>query len=380
MYRLWLGVKKVCRERGSMKILYCGTMLPEEIEYQVKDISAAGNRFQNNMIKNMKRAGYQVVSCSFFGMGIPKKLLKGWSRNYILKDHGLLKGSWDFHRLLERTMSDTDVVMCYNIAYAWLFLPLIAKRKRKRSIAVVADYSESVSYKSLPGKLYAKLQLWSMRRFDTVIGLSGKIKDKLRKKQKFILMEGGIDEELYNAFAYRPHEEGAPITFMYSGLLNHVTGVNLLLDAMKRVERQDIRLWISGKGEMEEAVKAAAEEDDRICYLGHLPYEEYIQKLQEADVLVNPRDMSLPENQNNFPSKIMDYLAAGKVIISTKFAGWKRFEENILFCGNSVEEIRKGMEEAIKRLSDDRTIFYANREKVKKFEWEMQLKRIFEEM
>lgn len=361
------------------KILFCGTMVPESAEYQVKDISAAGNRFQNNMIKNLERAGYEVVSCSFLGMSIPEKIKRQLCGNYVFKENGLVKGIKDFHLLLHRTMSDTETVICYNIAYAWLFLPLMARKMHKRSIVVVADYSEGISYESISGKLYAKLQLWSMRRFDTVIGLSGKIKDKLRKKQRFVLMEGGIDEELYDSFVYRSHEEGAPITFMYSGLLNHVTGVNLLLDAMKQVERQDIRLWISGKGELEEAVKTAAEEDDRICYLGHLPYEEYIRKLQEADVLVNPRDMSLPENQNNFPSKIMDYLAAGKVIVSTRFAGWEMFEENIFFCGDSVNDIGEYFEHVKERLPEEKIVFKRNREKAKGFEWSVQLKRLLGE-
>lgn len=358
------------------KILFCGTMVPESAEYQVKDISAAGNRFQNNMIKNLERAGYEVVSCSFLGMSIPEKIKGQLCGNYVFKENGPVKGIKDFHLLLHRTMSDTETVICYNIAYAWLFLPLMARRMHKRSIVVVADYSEGISYESTSGKLYAKLQLWSMRRFDTVIGLSGKIKDKLRKKQGFVLMEGGIDEELYNSFVYSPHEERTPITFMYSGLLNHVTGVNLLLDAMKQVERQDIRLWISGKGELEEVVRAAAEEDGRICYLGHLPYEEYIRKLQEADVLVNPRDMSLPENQNNFPSKIMDYLAAGKVIVSTRFAGWERFEENIVFCENGAEEIKECLESAAGGLVNEKSTFQLNREKVQQFEWSVQIKKI----
>lgn len=361
-----------------MKVLFCGTMVPEETEYRVRDISAAGNRFQNNMIKNLRRAGYEVVSCSFLGMDIPDDIKKKLTGNYVFKDKNLLKAIRDFHGRLKRTMSDTETVICYNIAYAWLFLPFMARKMHKRSIVVMADYSESISYKSIAGKLYAKLQLWSMRRFDTVIGLSGKIKDKLRKKQRFVLMEGGIDEELYDSFVYRPHEEGTPITFMYSGLLNHVTGVNLLLDAMKRVERQEIRLWVSGKGELEEAVKTAAEEDDRICYLGHLPYEEYIQKLQEADVLVNPRDMSLPENQNNFPSKIMDYLAAGKVIVSTRFAGWERFEENIVFCGNLADAISECIECLDEYQTDAEKQYVKNREMAKKFRWEEQIKNLWE--
>lgn len=359
-----------------MKILFCGTMVPEETEYKVKDISAAGNRFQNNMIKNLKRAGYEVVSCSFLGMRIPADLKGQLKGNYVFKDSGLFRGIWEFYKLLKRSMSDTDTVMCYNIAYAWLMLPLMAKRKDNRSVVIMADYSESISYHSISGKIYARLQLWSMRQFDMVIGLSGNIEDKLRKRQRFVLMEGGIDEKLYDAFAYRPHKEGDPITFMYSGLLNHVTGINLLLDAVRNIERRDIRLLVSGKGELENALKRAAKEDDRICYLGHLPYEEYVEKLQEADVLVNPRDMRLPENQNNFPSKIMDYLAAGKVIISTKFAGWKKFEKNIIFCESSVESLRYGLENVSDNLTDEAAVFYENREKARQFEWGGQLKKI----
>lgn len=361
-----------------MKILFCGTMVPEEAEYQVRNISAAGNRFQNNMISNLKKAGHEVISCSFLGMDIPDKVKKQLNGNYIFKDKGLLKGIRDYHRLIKRTMSDTETVMCYNIAYAWLILPLMARRRQKRSIIIVADYSESISYRSIAGKLYAKFQLWSMRQFDTVVGLSENIKNKLRKRQKFILMEGGIDEALYNAFVYKPHKKGTPITFMYSGLLNYVTGVNILLEAMKLVEGRDIRLLISGKGELEEAVEAAAREDDRICYFGYLPYEEYIQKLQEADVLINPRDMSLPENQNNFPSKIMDYLASGKPIISTRFAGWEKFEGNIDFCESNADSIGKCLEKEIDNSIDKKIIFQLNRKMARQFEWKMQLKKVLE--
>ena len=358
------------------KILFCGTMVPEEVEYQVKDISAARNRFQNNMIRNLERAGYEVASCSFLGMNIPDGVKKQLRGNYVFRDSGLLKGIRGYYRLLKRTMSDTETVICYNIAYAWLILPLMAKRRRKRSMVIVADYSGSVSYKGIVGKVYAALQMWSIRQFDTVIGLSGNIEDKLRKRQQFILMEGGIDEELYNAFVYKPHEKGKPITFMYSGLLNHVTGINLLLDAMKQTKRQDIRLWISGKGELEEAVKAAAEDDDRICYLGHLPYEEYVRMLQKVDVFVNPRDMSLPENQNNFPSKIMDYLVTGKAIVSTRFAGWESFTENIFFCDNSVEGIKKYLEDGEACLAEPERNYTRNREKAAYFKWSEQIKRI----
>ena len=61
------------RENG-MKILFCGTMVPETIEYQIKNISAAGNRFQNNMINNLKSLGHKVDTVSYIAVNIPKAL------------------------------------------------------------------------------------------------------------------------------------------------------------------------------------------------------------------------------------------------------------------------------------------------------------------
>ncbi len=356
-----------------MKILFCGTSVPEQVEYQVKDISAAGNRFQNNMITNLRRCGHKVTECCYMAVPIPEKAREELTGNIVFKSNGFLKSLLGYQKLVRKLLDDSDVVMCYNITYAWVLLPWWARRRKKTAIAIIADYSEASCYSSIFGKLYAYCQGLSMRRFDIVVGLSGNIRDKLKRKQRFVLMEGGIDRKLYDSFTYKPHEVGAPIKIMYSGLLNHVTGVDLLLDAMKKIQRKDIRLQISGKGGLEELIRKAAREDERIVYLGHLPYEEYIQCLQAADVLVNPRNMDLPENQNNFPSKIMDYLAAGKLIISTRFAGWERFKDNICFCDNVIEFVDK-LENV--NIGNQTEIFENNRALAEEFLWEEQIQRI----
>lgn len=363
-----------------MKILFCGSMVPENVEYSVRDISAAGNRFQNNLIKNLKRAGQEVVACSFLGMEIPGKIKEDLQGNYVYREKNVLRSIKKYESLIKELMSDTEALICYNIIYVWLVAPLWAKQRNVRSIAILADYSEGVSYNSVFGKIYAKLQLWSMRHFDTVVGLSANIRNKLRRNQRFILMEGGIDKELYDSFQYKPRVDSEPITFMYSGLLNKVTGVDMLLDAMERVKRNDIRLLISGKGELEEAVRVAAQSDERITYLGHLPYNQYIMQLQEADVLVNPRNMELPENQNNFPSKIMDYLATGKPVISTRFVGWQKFDANIYFCESSIYGLKDCLEKADRWLADMELTYKKNRELASQFRWDEQLKRIFKEI
>lgn len=115
-------------------------------------------------------------------------------------------------------------------------------------------------------------------------------------------------------------------------------------------------------------------EDERIVFLGCIPYPEYLNELKSADVLVNPRNMNLPENDNNFPSKIMEYLAAGKTIVSTRFPGWERFSDYIFFTESSVTGMKDCM---LKAASDDAQIRNKrNRQLAEKFIWGNQIKKI----
>lgn len=86
-----------------------------------------------------------------------------------------------FHKLLKHEINDVPIVMCYNIIYAWLLLPVICRRKGKKSCVILADYSGVESYHNIARKLYAKLQLWSLRKFDLVVGLSSNIQGMLKK-------------------------------------------------------------------------------------------------------------------------------------------------------------------------------------------------------
>ncbi len=355
--------------------IFCGTQVPEKIEYKVRDIFAAGNRFQNNMIANLKKCGHEVTECAYIGAPVPEEIRELQKNNTVFKSKGFLGSILEYRRLVRKLLSDNETVMCYNITYAWVFLPFWVNKKKKRSIAIIADYSEAVSLQSFLGKCYAGLQGFSMRHFDIVIGLSANIKDRLVAKQRFILMEGGIDRSLYDSFEYTEHMTGASVTFLYSGLLSPVTGVDKLLDAMMKVKNSAVRLLLFGKGDLEDRVKQSEKEDDRIHYLGYLPYEEYVKQLQSADVLLNPRSMELPENRNNFPSKVMDYLAAGKQIISTKFVGWERFSEHIVFCDSYSDMVEKI--EAVS-LEKQKEIFDENRAFAKEFLWTEQIRRILQ--
>lgn len=86
--------------------------------------------------------------------------------------------------------------------------------------------------------------------------------------------------------------------------------------------------------------------------------------------------MNLAENKNSFPSKIMEYLASGRRIISTKFVGYERFEGVICFCETDVSDIRLKMLEEIEGFKEDIDLYVKQKELSKTFDWKIQVERI----
>jgi len=358
------------------KILFCGCFVPNEVEAREPGVSSAGNRFQNNLMKNMSKAGIDVSEASFLGMPLKDRNYFAGKEGYVLKERNLVKSVMDYRKLVKKNLSEVDTVICYNIIYAWLFLPSLSRKNKVRSIAIIADYSEEDSFSSLSKKLYVKLQRNCMRKFDTVVGLSANIEKQLKNTQKFILLEGGIDREFYDCFSEGKSETEADgvVTLMYSGLLEPVTGVDRYLEAIKSLpEEMRLRFVFTGKGSVSEKIIEASTKDSRIEFKGNLDYSDYIAELKKADILINPRNMELPENRNNFPSKVLDYLATGSRVISTKFVGWEKFAD----CFDFTED---DLSETIKNVCEDFTrsgyTFDRNREFAKQFIWDEQIKKI----
>ena len=298
---------------------------------------------------------------------------------YVFKQQNLLKTLTECRQTLQEQLCDADLCIAYNSVYAWFSLPKMCKKSGKKSMLVLADYSGPESYRSLPRKIYAWLMLQNIRKYDVVVGLSEQTKRYLTKKQRFICSEGGIDREFYDYFGTLPEKQISENNkiFMYAGVLEKVTGLDLMLEAFMQQADENCELWISGKGSMEQEVVAASEKDSRIKYLGFLEYAEYLKCLERADVLVNPRNMNMEENRNNFPSKIMEYLATGKEILSTRFVGWEKFKENVIFCDSTVEDMRNALTQCGLNIEKNREVRYTqNREFALSYLWQEQIKRI----
>lgn len=366
-----------------MKCLVCGTLVPTEYEMDLPELSNAGNRFLSNFLREYMK-GHDVEILSYIGTSISDEVREKLINEdnalkvaYFFRDGGILAAALRFHRSVSAQLNYLDCVVCYNPVYAWLFSPYIARIKKKKSILLLADYSPVSSYSGFARKLYAWVQKLTISRYDYVVGLSENTRKYVGKGQHFLCIEGGIDGSFYNYFQTSKEYNSQRKILMYSGTLEPLTGVTMLIDAFEKLKRSDVELWISGKGSLAETVVRAAESNSNIIFLGCLPYEEYLKKMLEVDIFVNPRDMNFLENKYNFPSKIMEYIATGRYVLSTRFAGWKKFEQYIDFCDSTVDDLYNKIMQCLDSFSYMKSGLHdRNREFARSFLWEEQVKKL----
>jgi len=145
----------------------------------------------------------------------------------------------------------------------------------------------------------------------------------------------------------QPPAEPAARAVYFAGALSEAAGVNLLLDAIPHVKDTTLEFWFSGRGTLEEKLKRQAASDPRIRFFGFVTEEEYSTLLQRVAVLVNPRPSRLLENRYNFPSKLMEYMAAGRPILSTATSDVAEHYGNALIV--LADETPEGLARCIER-------------------------------
>jgi glycosyltransferase involved in cell wall biosynthesis len=187
-------------------------------------------------------------------------------------------------------------------------------------VAVIADVhvpGAGARERGFLNTLDFRLQTATIPRLDGIVALTRHIRDDFAPGVPALLMEGAVSEDA----RAQPFEElqlrDGKVTFMYAGSLSATKGTALLLDAFRLLEGDRYRLWITGEGPMRGAVEEAAAADPRIRYWGFVPYGEAMRLYRQATIFVNPHASTVRSARYQFPSKILEYLAVGRPVISS---------------------------------------------------------------
>ena len=367
-----------------MNILFLGSNLPDVFEGKVKYLSAAGNQYQNNLVHTLrKKHDVKVLTYINYPILIEKKEIEEQCRkenyNVFFSSGETLKICKAFRKAAYKEMEWADIVIAYNVLYVWLGIGYKMEKRGKKSILIVADYTDRSEQKSIIRKLLADVIKREFNRYTKTIILSPGVKKYLKKEQKSLVINGCIRWERFENIS--PAEiKNNVINIVYTGGFSHVVGTDLMLDAFKKVKNQDVRLILCGQGgDMKERASKAHMEDDRIEYKGFLSRVEYYEILNAANILINPRNMQYEQNSANFPSKVLEYIAAGRYVISTKFIGWEDYQDEIIFSESDKKALTQCITKVIGEVKVNPNRYYVhNRKFAQKIDWDMMVDKYIE--
>jgi len=143
----------------------------------------------------------------------------------------------------------------------------------------------------------------------------------------YLVVEGAVSIDMLESGSHQVNnlsinatDKGERIIF-YAGGLSSEYGVKILLDAFSLLPCHNYRLWLCGSGKMESAVKNAAMRDHRIIYWGVKTNSEVIQLEKHSTILINPRPSNNEFTKYSFPSKLLEFMASGRPVITTPLKG-----------------------------------------------------------
>jgi glycosyltransferase involved in cell wall biosynthesis len=181
---------------------------------------------------------------------------------------------------------------------------------------------------------------WALERFiypkaDKVIVISTELRTYMEdigvKRDRIVVLPPGVDTEKFNP-SISGHDVRKQLGIsseekiaLFSGWLYEFAGVDLVLESMNEILKgvPEFRLIVCGDGPLSirlADLRSKLGVEDKVHLLGRRPFQEMPSIIAAADVCINPYLADI-RSLYAFPSKIAEYMAAGKAVVSTNLPG-----------------------------------------------------------
>ncbi len=225
------------------------------------------------------------------------------------------------------------------------------KKKKLLHVEHGSDYVKLESkLKSFIAKIYDWTLGWSMFLFsDKVIAISEAVLSFCKKftRKEIPIIRRGVDFEIYNEEKDRDIERKyrGKRKILFLGRLYNWKGVANGVEAYKKLNEKDKSVYIiAGDGEDKERLKELAK-GENIEFLGRVSFERAIKLLNTADIYLHS---AYPGG--GLSNSLLQAMYCKNLIVASPHEGAREVvDENkgILLKDNNVEEIKKGLEEAL---------------------------------
>lgn len=317
-----------------MNILYISTLLPKSALEEVyranrQNYVAAPQKFHRTVVRGLMENGHdvKVLTVEPAGISLPEEMAEDGIA-YIVHRSGKegvkkhIDKMADVYRQVRRLRQEgwkADVMICDSLNIAQC---LGAFRARLLSgikvAAIVTDLHEMSNYEtaSLKYKAAREVSKRYMRSFDCYVLLTEQMNERVNRGRKpYIVMEGICDE----AFTHAQNTGGGIRRLFYAGGRPQKDGADMLVRAFRRLEDPNLSLDIYGP--TTGLKEAEGNADARVRYHGIVENSRIVAEERRADLLINPRPNTGEYTKYSFPSKIMEYMASGSPLVSTRLAG-----------------------------------------------------------
>lgn len=330
-----------------MAILFISNVVPDHKEYH----NPALNRSGNNVVMGIcdalpSESNYTLLSCrpvpsfprgKMFFKGETVKLDSGRDV-YIVPTLNikLLKnlywGLWFYfyvRKWAKKNSKEKRDILVYNIytpPISWLYRA--AKKTKSKLTAILYDLGVppkrlGLSKLTMFGyKMMEKEAKKYIPLLDGRIVINEAIINHYAPGKDYVLIDGGISRLITTRLFPLRATESKEFHLVCAGMLWDQNGTKLILETLRRYPTLNIIVHFAGKGIDVPIIKEAASQDNRIFYEGLLSLDELFDLYEQADVLLNLRLEE--ETDFHFPSKLLEYMATGKHVISTAIAHAER--------------------------------------------------------
>ena len=258
--------------------------------------------------------------------------------------------------------SKAPVLVAYTLDREFLKMIKYAKKINPdvKSCVIVADLPEYIDLSSNIGfvrKTYSWYTNRSARRLykyiDSYVLLTEQMAEKLNLNKPYTVVEGIATDTFENICEEK--NDGIK-TIFYAGTLHKKFGVLNLMDAFDKIKDESYRLIICGTGDSEEIIRNQAEKDDRITFYSILPREQVLKIMQQATVVVNPRQNNEEFTKYSFPSKNLEALSSGVPFVAYKLDGIPdEYDEHIFYVeGDSSKDLADKLTEVVEMSEEER--------------------------
>lgn len=350
---------------SNYNVLYIGNYMLEDVIDKRKNkkvFSQAGNNKMSAMKEALKYNGCNVCILSNGWMNSFTCLNYKGFRSHIDSDViyldiidipiiNLVSVLWSGIQKIKEIIcrNSIDCIIFYNFRPENSLIAYWAKKKY--SIPIIVEYEDGygeIYKKGIKHWFFANLERWMKKYINAAILVNSKMENEFHCPT--LVVRGIIDRA--NNFGQKTKKpvKISPVLF-YGGTLDEERGIDILLAAMDKC-KEVCRLQISGKGPLEPLVHSYA--GDHIEYLGFLSHKEMLDKMYQADILINPQRQTNGFGDVSFPSKLFEYIKTQNMIVSSSVSDVKTALKDlvILYFHDNANDLAMAIDIAVKKLDD----------------------------